>query len=233
MLHAFRSSGSADQSTFSAQCSAINAAWYNDVAGQIFFSRSTNLGVTFSAPTPVSTATGAFGTEPYMAVDSDGRINLVWQDGATNNIFFSRSNDGGATFSKPRSVSSSPSFSFSPQIALDLIGNVNITWFDNTTPIEDVFFARGTSLNLLRHQVRALPLCNFRPHKRDAVRHVLERAKRDLATDRTLAVAELTDLLQHVSGCGISAGSSDWITSCPAQRKVRSSLNILIAGLSQ
>lgn len=216
------------------QCDAINAAWFNDVAGDIFFSRSVNHGVSFSAPEAVSTPTGSSGTQPYMAVDPEGRISIVWQDAATDNILFTRSNDGGATFSKPRDVSSSPSFSFSPQIALDLLGNLNVAWFDNTTPIEDVFFARGTSLNMLRRQVRALPVSYFKPHKRDQVLDLLDKAKRNLTpTDHTRAVADLTNLLQHVNGCGSTPDSNDWIIQCGPQRKVRSSLNIVINGLSQ
>lgn len=218
----------------STQCDAINAAWFNDVAGDIFFSRSVNHGVNFSAPKAVSTPTGSSGTEPYMAVDAEGRINIVWQDGASFNVLFTRSNDGGVTFSKPRNVSSSPSFSFSPQIALDSIGNLNVTWFDNTTPIEDVFFARGTSLNMLHHQVRELPTSDFKPHKRDEVLDLLDKAKRDLTyADHAQAVADLTNLLQHVNGCGSSPDSNDWIVQCTPQRKVRSSLNILINGLNQ
>ena len=169
-----------------------------------------------------------------MAVDAEGRINIVWQDGASFNILFTRSNDGGATFSKPRNVSGSPSFSFSPQIALDSIGNLNVTWFDNTTPIEDVFFARGTSLNMLHHQVRELPNSDFKPHKRDEVLDLLDKAKRNLTpTDHVQAVADLTNLLQHVNGCGSSPDSNDWIVQCTPQRKIRSSLNILINGLNQ
>jgi hypothetical protein len=213
---------------------AINAAWFNDAAGEVFFSRSVNHGMSFSMPKAVSTPTAGFGTEPYMAVDSEGRINLVWEDGNSGNILFTRSNDGGATFSKPRNVSSNPSLSNGPQVSVDAIGNLSVAWFDESTPIEDVFFSRGTSLNLLRADVRALPFADFKAHKRDAVIDALEKAKRDLTpTNHALAIADLTDLLQHVSGCGSSPGSNDWITNCAAQVRVRSSINIVINGLSQ
>jgi hypothetical protein len=213
---------------------AINAAWYNDAMGELFFSRSTNNGNSFSTPKAVTTPLGSAGTEPYMAVDPDGRINLVWQDGATSGVFFTRSNDGGAKFTSPVSVSTSPSFSNFPQILSDAVGNLSVTWFDETTPIEDVFFSRGTSLNMLHKEVSALPVRCFKPHgKRDAVLDRLERAKRALKHhDRALAVNALTDLVQHVNGCGTSPDSSDWIIDCDAQRKMRSSLNIVIAGLS-
>jgi hypothetical protein len=212
---------------------AINAAWFNDATGEVFFNRSTNAGTSFSVPKAVSSPTGGFGTEPYMAVDSDGNITLVWQDGATSNILFTRSDDGGVNFSKPRKVSESPSISFSPQVAVDTTGNLNVAWFDNTTPIEDVFFSRGTSLDLLSKDIRALPNSAFKQAgKRNVILNRLAKTTRELKRhDAQLAVGELLDLLQHMEGCGISAGSNDWIVNCTAQVKIRTSVNILINGL--
>jgi hypothetical protein len=213
---------------------AINAAWFNDATGEIFFSRSINRGTTFSTPKAISTPAGGGATEPYIAVDSDGRINLVWEDNATSAILFTRSNDGGVTFSAPRTISSSSTFSFSPQIVLDREGNLNVSWFDATNPIEDVFFSRGTSLNLLRKDARALPASDFkRGNTRDAMMDRLEKARRALkGNDRGRAVNDLTDLLQRVNGCGSSPDSNDWIIACNAQLEIRNSLNIVIAGLS-
>ena len=213
---------------------AINAAWFNDASGEIFFSRSVNDGRTFSTPKAISTPTGGSGTEPYIAVDSDGRINLVWEDSATAAILFTRSNDGGATFSTPRSISAASTFSFSPQIVLDREGNLNVSWFDATNPIEDVFFSRGTSLNMLRKEARDLPGSDFQHgNKRDAVLDRLEKAKRALkGNDRGRAVNDLSDLQQHLNGCGSSPDSNDWIIACKAQVEIRNSLKIVMTGLS-
>jgi hypothetical protein len=214
---------------------AVNAAWLDDATGDIFFSNSIDRGLAFSAPKPVSSAVGSFGTEPYMAVDSDGRVNLVWQDSATNNILFTRSNDGGAAFSTPRNISASPSFSTAPQIVADAIGNLNVSWFDETTPIEDVFFSRGTSFNLLRKQVRELPASVFKHgNQRFVTLTHIENARHALDHhDRALAAGKLIDLVQHMNGCGSSPDSNDWIVDCTAQLRIRNSLNIVIAGLSQ
>jgi len=214
---------------------AVNAAWLDDATGDIFFSSSTDRGLAFSAPKPVSSSVGSFGTEPYMAVDSDGRVNLVWQDAATNNILFTRSNDGGATFATPRSISTSPSFSTAPQIVADAIGNLNVTWFDETTAIEDVFFSRGTSFNLLRKEVRELPASAFKHgNQRFVILIHIENARRALDHhNRTLAAGKLLDLVQHLNGCGSSPDSNDWIVDCTDQLRIRNSLNIVIAGLSQ
>lgn len=56
--------------------------------------------VVFSPAVNVSNATGG---GPQVAVDRNGNINLFW---VPNDVFFSRSSDGGATFSTPQNLSS-------------------------------------------------------------------------------------------------------------------------------
>ena len=64
-------------------------------ANFIYFSHSTDGGVTFTNPHNISGDAGA-ATSPRMAVDSSGAINIVWTDTSLGNseIFFSRSADG-------------------------------------------------------------------------------------------------------------------------------------------
>jgi hypothetical protein len=104
----------------------------------ILFSKSSDRGTTFARPMvvgashPSATSGGSLGANnESMAVDPSGNVNLLWQDdvlrpGAAD-IFFSRSTDGGASFSNAQNVSRSPG-SGSPQMAVDLAGNVNIVW---------------------------------------------------------------------------------------------------------
>lgn len=72
--------------------------------GQVLFSASTDNGATYSDPTPVnsdSAGTQAFG---MLAVDSLGRIDVVWASDDSggdeiNALMYARSVDGGANFS--------------------------------------------------------------------------------------------------------------------------------------
>lgn len=82
-------------------------------AGQdkIVFSRSTDHGVTFSAPSVISKGVAnAQGTD--IAVAPDGTVYVAWRQfafpasGVGNAIVFVKSTDGGATFSAPRRISS-------------------------------------------------------------------------------------------------------------------------------
>jgi hypothetical protein len=116
----------------------IYVVWEDDTDtnSNILFSRSTD-GGTFSAPKGVSNSAG-FSFNPRIAVDSGGTINVVWQDSPdffrTSNVFFSRSNDGGNTFSTPINLSQTivSAFYSVPQIAVDTAGNISVVWESDT-----------------------------------------------------------------------------------------------------
>src|SRR5437660_3281293 len=100
--------------------------------------------VVFSPPQNVSSNPGA-SDYPQVAVDSQGSINIVWLDQSPgyNAVFFSRSTDGGATFSTPQNLSNSPAGSSSAQIAVDSGGNINVLWVDNAPSNYQIFFSRS------------------------------------------------------------------------------------------
>src|SRR5262249_28743021 len=56
----------------------------------------------FSAPQDVSNGVAL---TFQMAVDSTGNVNLAWQNNFPGDVFFSRSSDGGRTFSAPTDIS--------------------------------------------------------------------------------------------------------------------------------
>jgi len=75
-----------------------------DAATEIFFSRSTDRGATFSAPVNLS-SNSEKSWPPRMAVDEAGAIYLVWPEGdftVDQKLLFAFSLDGGASFSEPR-----------------------------------------------------------------------------------------------------------------------------------
>src|SRR6266446_7769098 len=67
--------------------------------------------VTWSSPVNVSQAVSGFSGDPQVAVDPSGNISVVWEWQVTlqssYQVLFSRSTDGGATFSAPVNVSGS------------------------------------------------------------------------------------------------------------------------------
>jgi hypothetical protein len=125
----------------------INVVWYEQLMGQyqVYFSRSTDGGSTFSTPLNISNDTGD-ASLPVITVDSSGDIGVVWIDTTPGNfdIFFSRSTDGGSTFSVPKNISNNPGFSGNPQIVVDSNGNINIIWGDETPGNRDIFFSESS-----------------------------------------------------------------------------------------
>lgn len=123
----------------------IYLVWYGDYGNsgnhQIFFSSSNDGGASFSTPINLSNDVGpSFG--PQIALDLKGKIDVVWEDDSAGfgQVLFSRSNDGGFTFSTPVNLSLTQKFAGSPEIALDSNGDINVVW---ASPI---FFTRSTEL---------------------------------------------------------------------------------------
>jgi len=111
----------------------INVAWAESGGGprQIVFARSTDQGITFSQHVNVSNSSGE-GFDPEIAIGGDGAINLAWEDSrsGTGEIFYSRSSDGGATFSTPRKLSAAAGEASDPQIAIDRQGRISVAWVE-------------------------------------------------------------------------------------------------------
>jgi hypothetical protein len=211
----------------------INVLWLDDVPGGMLFSRSVNGGADFSTPKNVSTPpSGIAGDLPYLAVASDGDINLAWWE-VGRGILFSRSTDGGATFSTPETISGNASIPFFPQIMVDKSGNICVLWFDEMSGTPDVFFTRGITVNALQSDISGLPTSAFKnkSHRR-AMLNALADAEQAIANGNSaLAVSTLDDLLWHLSGCGATADRNDWIVDCTGQLKIRSSIQIIVASL--
>lgn len=80
---------------------------------EIFFTRSTDSGKTYSTPVNVSGNPGQ-SSFPAIAVEPSGAISIAWEDTSGNNqadVFLSRSTDAGRTFSPPLNVSATPGLS--------------------------------------------------------------------------------------------------------------------------
>lgn len=121
----------------------VNVVWEYETSANtdIMFSRSTNAGVSFSAPIELSTDPGD-SENPQVSSDTSGNIYVVWENDEGNlGVSFSRSSDGGATFSAPAVLSTNTSGSYSPEIALGPTGNLGIVWEDAAQLTSDISFS--------------------------------------------------------------------------------------------
>lgn len=126
----------------------LGVVWEDDTAvtSDISFSYSSDHGANFSIPESLSLHTGN-STNAQIGIDLNGNIGVVWANDSPGNfdIFFSRSVDGGATFSSPKNISNGSGLAQNPQMAIDDKGNIDVAWQDNTTqnPNSDIYFARS------------------------------------------------------------------------------------------
>ncbi len=119
--------------------------------------RSTDMGGTWSAPANVSSGTTGQGSDP--AVGANGEVYVVWVNANTwGTQYFSKSTDGGVTFSTQTVVASGPAGNIPwsqsgpttfPAVACDISGGprngyIYVTWGDGRNGDEDVFLTRST-----------------------------------------------------------------------------------------
>jgi parallel beta-helix repeat protein len=128
---------------------SINIVWEDrrTTSYDIYFAKSTDGGKTFPFNTKVSDAPGITDElTPKIAIDSSGIIYVVWQDkraDANGDIFFSKSVDGGTSFSVNYQLTSTGTQGW-PSVAV-YGSNVYVVWHNNPGTGFDIYFMRSTN----------------------------------------------------------------------------------------
>ena len=126
----------------------ISVVWTDDTPGNndIFFTRSTDHGATFSGTKNLSNSPGDTGSA-QVGVDANGNIFVAWQDNVPpafkKDVYFSSSSDG-STFSGPANLSNNQGNSINAFMNVDAGGGINLVWMDNTPGKSNLFFTRST-----------------------------------------------------------------------------------------
>jgi hypothetical protein len=130
------------------------AATLNDDSWDVYLSKSTNGGLTFSPSVQVSEhIANAYQYEPDLAVTLDGTIYISWQryayDGTLfqwdSDVYAAKSTDGGSSVGTNVKVSDGANNQFKATIGVGPSGNVYVAWSDfRDDGYGDVYFARST-----------------------------------------------------------------------------------------
>ncbi|HYL66811.1 MAG TPA: hypothetical protein VEU72_06620 [Nitrosopumilaceae archaeon] len=141
-----RGIGTSGSPQFAVSGNDVYAVWQAKTTGnyQIIFAKSTDGGATFSIPGNLSNSTGD-SSYPKIAI-SGNNIYIVWSYTATNkdyDVLFTKSTDGGVTFSTPVNISNNLGDSGLPQMVVSG-NNVYVTWENNGLGNFEVFVAKST-----------------------------------------------------------------------------------------
>jgi hypothetical protein len=133
----------------------------------IFVARSSDGGANFLLPlTDVSNDTGN-ATNPSIAVDTAGGIDLSWLDTTPGkeSVLFARSVDAGLTFPSQQNVSNDKGSSSNSHLLADKNGNLYLVWSDDTPPVNQtsgwnqILFSRYSSPQITNQR----PVANAGP----------------------------------------------------------------------
>jgi predicted secreted protein with PEFG-CTERM motif len=139
-------SGNSGLPQISVDANNVYLLWEDNSLGNfdVFFTKSNDMGNTFGSLTNISNDTGESGT-PRMNVVGQN-VNIVWMDNTAGNydILFSKSVDGGSTFSKPVNLSKNKEDSGYPEFAVSG-NNIYVTWTNAISRQNyDVLFSKST-----------------------------------------------------------------------------------------
>jgi hypothetical protein len=121
----------------------------------VYFARSTDGGSSFNTNLRIVDDTkGAPQIRPVLAVDNSGNIYAVWTDlrdtvgiNTDVNIYFTKSTNGGASFSANSRIDDGPGFTLSesPTITVNETGVIYVAYHDNRNGNADIYFTKSTN----------------------------------------------------------------------------------------
>lgn len=119
------------------QSGRLYVVWYTEGADEtpaIYVAYSDDQGKTFSEKRQLNRSKGTFPDHPQMAVDTDGRIIVIWEEQSPvrREIVMSHSLDRGRSFSAPRKLNEKNGQT--PTIAVNQQGTVVMGWKEHAMP---------------------------------------------------------------------------------------------------
>jgi hypothetical protein len=123
---------------------ALHVVWFeypSFVDPEIYYSRSTDNGNSWSTPQNISNRPTQKDLYPSVAADAYG-VYVVWSsdtEDVEGEVFFKRSTDGGVAWSNEQQLSNAPGYSRASDILVDQQGNLHIVWWDDRNGYSGVY----------------------------------------------------------------------------------------------
>jgi hypothetical protein len=131
----------------------VFAAWWSRPDDNLWVAASQDHGAAWESARRVNPVAGSVrfvdGSRPAfpaIALGSDGRVSVVWQDfgGGDWDVLLTHSDDGGSTWSDPLRVSDSGlGHQFMPALASGPDGTLHAAWYDTRTGNVNLVYARS------------------------------------------------------------------------------------------
>ena len=122
---------------------AIDIVWLDQLRANLFFGRSTDGGGTFATPVKLWAVTGDL-ADLHATAAATGQVHVFWTHIASStqcDVLFTRTLDGGATFSSVANLSNTTSAcSATPVPLMGPDGGINVSWLVNN---QSVWFSRS------------------------------------------------------------------------------------------
>jgi Neuraminidase (sialidase) len=132
----------------------IHVFWGEYVPGiEIFYTRSTDGGTSWSAPKGLTSTFGWSG-DPDITIFSDDSIHVTWGENPPGEIYYFRSTDGGANWSTAQRLSWNAGLSRFP--AIDSGSAILLVWADETPGNADIYCRRSTDGGVTWNSVQKL-----------------------------------------------------------------------------
>jgi hypothetical protein len=137
---------SVDMNIISDSSGKLHLVWADSTPGnlEIYYKKSINGGTTWSANKRL-TWTAGDSRYPASAADPFGGLHVVWYDDTPGNaeIYYSKSTDGGATWSPSKRLTWTVGNSFWLALAVDSSGYIHVVWSDPTPGNAELYYKKS------------------------------------------------------------------------------------------
>jgi len=139
--------GNSATATITADLSGnLHVVWYDDTPGdyEIYYIKSADGGAAWTTSERLSwTSDNSY--RPAMAIGSSKNLHVVWYDDTPGNreIYYTKSTDGGATWTTSQRLTWNSGVSWYPAICIDASGNPYVFWQNNAPGNPEIYYRKN------------------------------------------------------------------------------------------